>query len=130
MITAIADIPKEYHTGSSQYASAESEIDSIGMQQMSLGLSGSAHLIDRTKGIKAESRSAAIRATADDTSAIQSHPLSYIDNAMGRLEQRQRSQACQAIYTSQAIKMPRARETYFPDVEMESVETRQGHYDF
>ena len=65
-ITAIADMPKEFHTGSSQYASAKSEIESdasIGIQRMSLGFSGSAHLLDRAKGIKAKSRSAAIHAT-------------------------------------------------------------------
>ena len=92
---------KEYHTGSSQYASAESDIESdasIGIQRMSLGPSGSAHLLDRAKGIEAESRSAAIRSTGDDTSAIQGHLLSYIDNAMERFEQIQRSQAFQAIY--------------------------------
>ena len=68
--TAIADMTKEYHTGSSQYASAESDIESdasIGIQQMSLGPSGSAHLLDRAKEIKSEPRSAAIRATVDDT---------------------------------------------------------------
>ena len=94
-ITTTADMTKEYHTGSSQYASAESKIDSdasIGIQRMSLGPSGSDDLIDR--------------ATGDDTSAIQVHLLSYIDNAMERFEQRQRSQSFQAIYPSQAIKMP------------------------
>ena len=49
---------------------------------------------------------------------------------MDRFEQIQRSQACIAIYPRQAIKMPRARETYFPDVEMESVKSRQGQSDF
>ena len=86
---------------------------SIARQQMSLGPSRSAHLLDRAKGIRAEPRSASIRATGDDAAALQGHLLSYIDNAMERFEQRQRSEACQAIYTSQVIEMPRARETYF-----------------
>ena len=69
----IADMTKEYHTGSSQYASAESEVDSdasIGIQRMSLGPSGSAHLHERAKEIRAEPRSAAIRATGYDASAL------------------------------------------------------------
>ena len=85
---------KEYHTVSAQYASAEFEIKSdalIGTQIMSLGPSGSAHFIDRAKGIKAKSRSSAIRATGDNSSAIQGHLQSYIDNAMERFEQRQQS---------------------------------------
>ena len=95
--TAIPDMTKEYHTESSQYTSAESEIDSdasIGIQRMSLGPSGSAHLHERAKGIRAEPRSASIRATGDDAAALQGHLLSYIDNAMERFEQRQRSKAC------------------------------------
>ena len=95
--TTIADMTKEYHTESSQYTSAESEIDSdasIGIQRMSLGPSGSAHLHERAKGIRAEPRSASIRATGDDAAALQGHLLSYIDNAMERFEQRQRSKAC------------------------------------
>ena len=129
----IADITKKYHTGLSRYASAESEVDSdasIGIQQMSLGPSGSTHLHERSKVIRAEPRSAAIRATGDDAAALQGHLLSYIDNAMEQFEQKQRSQVCQSIYPSQAIKMPRARETYFLDAEMESVESRQGQSDF
>ena len=112
--TMIADMTTKYYTGSSQYPLVESQIVSdvsIGIQRMSLGLSGSAHLHDRAKGIRAEPRSAAIRATVDDAAALQGHLLSYINNAMEQFEQGQRSQACQAIYISQAIKMPRARET-------------------
>ena len=87
-------------------------------------------MIDRAKRSKAESRSAAIRATVNDTSAIQGQLLSNIHNAMKRLEQIQRSQACQAIHPSQAIKMPRARETHFSDVEMKLFGSRQGQSDF
>ena len=50
--TTIADMTKLYHTGSSQYASAESEIDSdasIDIQLMSLGPSEFAHLHERAK---------------------------------------------------------------------------------
>ena len=85
----IADIPKEYYTGSSQYESAESDIDSIGMQRMSLGPSGSAHLYDRAREIRAEPRSAAIRATGDDTAAIKEELLSYIDNTTEKIQPRQ-----------------------------------------
>ena len=49
---------------------------------------------------------------------------------MERFEQRRRVQDCQAINPGQAIKTPRARETYFPDVEMESVGSRQVQSDF
>ena len=83
--TTIAGMKKKYHTGSSHYASAESEIDSdasIGIQRMSLGPSGSAHLHYRAKEIRAEPRSAAIHATGDDTAVIQVQLLSYIDSAM------------------------------------------------
>ena len=41
---------REYHTESSQYVSAESEVESgdlIGIQQVSLGPNGAAHLRDR-----------------------------------------------------------------------------------
>ncbi|CAI5738349.1 unnamed protein product [Hyaloperonospora brassicae] len=92
--TTIADMTKEHHTGSSQYASAESESDSeasTGIQRMSLGPSGSSYLHDRAKGIKADPRSAAISTTGDDAVALQVHLLSYIDNAMERYEQRQRN---------------------------------------
>ena len=97
---------------------------------MSLGLSGSAYLLDRAKGSKAESRSATIRTTGNDTAAIQQKLLSCIDNAMEQFEQRQRSHSCQAIYSKQAIKMPRARETYFTSVEVESVGSSKGQYYF
>ena len=97
---------------------------------MSLGPSGSAHLLDRTKEIKAGLRSAAIRATGEDTSALQGHLLSYIDNAMERFKQIQRSKSTQAISPSQVIMMPRSRETDFPDVEMESVGSSQGRSGF
>ena len=86
---------KEYHTGSSQYASAESEIESdasISIQRMSLGPSGSAHLLDRAKEIKVGPRSAAIRANGDDTSAIQGQLISYIDTLWRHLYRE--SQAC------------------------------------
>ena len=93
---------------------------------MSLGPSGYVYLLDRAKEIKAEPRSAAIRATGEDKSTIQEHLLSYIDNTMERFQQRQQSQSCKAIYRSQAIKMPTARDTYSPDVEMKSVGSSHG----
>ena len=85
VISTTADIPKEYYTGSSQYASAESEIESddlVGIQQMALDPSGSNYMIDLAKRSKAESRSDAIRVTVNDTSAIQGQLLSNIHNAM------------------------------------------------
>ena len=45
-----AEVPRGYHTKSSQYASAEPEVesgDSIGIQRMSLSPSGAAYLRDR-----------------------------------------------------------------------------------
>ena len=48
--TAIADMTKKQYIGSSQYASQESKIESeasIGIQRMSLGPIGSAHLLNR-----------------------------------------------------------------------------------
>uniref|UniRef100_A0AAV1TWM2 Uncharacterized protein n=1 Tax=Peronospora matthiolae TaxID=2874970 RepID=A0AAV1TWM2_9STRA len=66
----IADIPSEYHTGSSQYASAESEMesdDSVGTQRMSLGPSGAAHLRDRVESVKLNSRSKATGAKEELT---------------------------------------------------------------
>ena len=65
---AIADTPRGYHTGSSQYASAKSEIDldgSIRIQRMSLGPSGTSHLRERMVKSKDESRSAATDAKED-----------------------------------------------------------------
>ena len=54
---AIADVPRGYHTGSSQYASAESDIDSdksMDIQSMALGLSRASHLQARMVRIKDE----------------------------------------------------------------------------
>ena len=65
---SIADAPRGYHTGPSEYASAESEIESdelIGIQQMALGPSGATRLRDRVVRIKDESCSAAACARKD-----------------------------------------------------------------
>ena len=61
-VATIADTPREQHTGSSQYASAESEMesdDSVGIQRMSLDPSGAAHLRDRGETAKLKPRSMA-----------------------------------------------------------------------
>ena len=113
---------KNKKNGSSQYALAETEIKSdasIGIQRMSLGPSGSSHLLYSAKDVKAESLSAAIRATEHDTLSIQVNMLSYIDNAMGGFEHRQQSQDGQAIFPNQTIKTPIVQEAYFADVETE-----------
>uniref|UniRef100_A0AAV1VBJ4 Uncharacterized protein n=1 Tax=Peronospora matthiolae TaxID=2874970 RepID=A0AAV1VBJ4_9STRA len=100
---AIADTPRGYHTGSSQYASAESEMesdDSVGIQRMSLGPSGAAHLRDQVDAIKCEPRSAIACAKEEMTSARQGHLQTYLKEAMERFYQDQREQAYQAIYPS------------------------------
>ena len=79
-------------------------------ERMSLGRSGSAHLHYRAKEIRAEPRSAAIRATGDDAAALQGHMLSYIDNAMDRFEQRQRIQDWQAIISKSSDQYDKSSE--------------------
>ena len=111
----------------------ESEIEadaSIGIQQMSLDHSGSAHLLDHAKENETGPRSAAIRTTGEDTSALKGHLLSYIDNAMKKFEHRQRSKFTQAIYPSQVVNMPKSRETDFPDIEVKFLGSSQGLSDF
>uniref|UniRef100_A0AAV1TUP4 Uncharacterized protein n=1 Tax=Peronospora matthiolae TaxID=2874970 RepID=A0AAV1TUP4_9STRA len=61
-VATIADVPRGYHAGSSQYASAEYEMesyDSVGIQRMSLGPSGATYLRDRVESVKLNSRSKA-----------------------------------------------------------------------
>ena len=72
--TAIADDPRGYLTGLSQYVSAESEIESddlIGIQLMSRGPSGAANLRDRVETIKIEPRSITVRAKEEMISTKQ-----------------------------------------------------------
>ncbi|MCY0726090.1 hypothetical protein OVW19_30570, partial [Klebsiella pneumoniae] len=57
-VGTIADVPKGHYTGSSQYASAESEMESdnsVGIQRMSLGPSGAALICDRVESVKMNS---------------------------------------------------------------------------
>ena len=131
-ILAIADAPKGYHTGSSQYVSAESEIESdvsIGIQRMALGPSGANHLRDHMVRIKDESRSAAACAREDVRTNISGPLPTYFKAAMKRFQQEQREQARQAVYSSQTVRRTRKQETYTPDVEMESVGSRQDRSD-
>ena len=122
-VATIADTPREQHTGSSQYASAESEMesdDSFGIQRMSLGPSGAAHLRDRSETAKLEPRSMATCTKYQMTTTVQGYLQKYLEEARERVRQDQRERAYQAIYPSQRIKPARAHERYNPDVEMES----------
>ena len=79
-----ADAPREYHTGSSQYASAESEVesdDSVCIQRMSLGPSGAAHLRDRVETIKRDPRSTATCAKDQMTATMQGYLQKYLNEA-------------------------------------------------
>uniref|UniRef100_A0AAV1VNF3 CCHC-type domain-containing protein n=1 Tax=Peronospora matthiolae TaxID=2874970 RepID=A0AAV1VNF3_9STRA len=107
--------------------------DSIGIQRMSLGPSGAAHLRDQVDAIKCEPRSAIACAKEEMTSAMQGHLQTYLKEAMERFHQDQREQAYQAVYPSQRINPARVQEVYIPDVEMESVRShrsRSNHFDF
>ena len=99
-VATIAEVPRGYHTGSSQYASGESEMesdDSVGFQRMSLGPSGAALLCDRFESVKMNSRSKATGAKGQKTITTQGLLQTYLDEAMERFRQDQQKQACQAI---------------------------------
>ena len=118
---AIADTPSGYHTGSSQYAPAESEIESdepIGIQRMELGISGETYPRDRMVRIKEESRSAAACAREEVRPNIPGPIQTYLEAAMRHFQQEQREQSRQAVYPSQNVRRTRKQETYIPDVEM------------
>ena len=130
--TTIADVPRGYYTGLSQYASADSEMesdDSVGIQRMSLGQSGAPHLRDRVETIKVEPQSTITCAKEEMTSNMQGYLRTYLDEAIERFHQDQRERAYQAIYPSQRIKPARVQETYTPDVEMESVRSHHSRSD-
>ena len=82
---AIADAPRGYHTGSSQYASADSEIksdESIGIQRMALGPSTSTHLRNHMVRIKDEPRSVAAYAKEDERPNTPGPLQSYFEASM------------------------------------------------
>ena len=84
---SIADAPRGYHTGPSEYASAESEIESdelIGIQQMALVPSGAPPLRDVMVRIKDESRSAAACVREDVSPSIPGPLQTYLKAAMRR----------------------------------------------
>ena len=86
---AIVDNPRGYNNGSSQLASAESEIesdDSIGIQRMSLGPSGAAHLRDRVETIKTEPRLTTARSKEETNSTTQGHLQTYLEEALERFQ--------------------------------------------
>ncbi|CAI5722019.1 unnamed protein product [Peronospora effusa] len=120
----IEDIPKGYHTGSSQYVSAESEgesDDSINMQRMSLGPAGAAHIRERLAPIKAREQSTSAL-TAEDMNVTGSGQLqSYFEAAMRKYEQDQ----ARMIASRSAIptKPPKV---CISDVDMESAGSRQS----
>ena len=125
-IMPIDDIPKGYHTGSSQYASAESEMgssDSMNIQRMSLGPTGAALLRERMAPIKIEARSTK-EATPQDANPIGSGQLqSYFEAAMKKYAQDQQAYARQKASrsNSRSILPTTFPESNYPDVEMESV---------
>ena len=107
--TVIADAPSGYLTGSSQCASAESEIESddlIDIQRMSLSPSGVAHLRDRLEKIKSEPRSTA-RAEGETNSTTQGHLQAYLEEALESFKHEQRVRVYQAIYPIQRVKTAR-----------------------
>uniref|UniRef100_A0AAV1U8B6 Uncharacterized protein n=1 Tax=Peronospora matthiolae TaxID=2874970 RepID=A0AAV1U8B6_9STRA len=120
-VATIADVPMGYHTGSSQYASAESEMeseDSVGIQRMSLGPSDATHLRDRVESVKLNSRSKATGSKEKMTTPTQGLLQTHLDEAMKRFRQDQRIRAYRAIYPNQRIKPARPRERFTPIVEM------------
>ena len=130
--TTIADVPRGYHTGSSQYASADSGMesdDSVGIQRVSLGPSGAVHLRDRDEMIKIEPQTTITCAKGEMTSTMQGHLRTYLDEAIERFHQDQQKRSYQAIYPSQRIKPARVQETSTPDVEMESVRSHLSRSD-
>ena len=86
----IVDIPKGYHTGSSQYMSAESEVESddssINIQRMSLGPAGATHIRERMAPIKTEARSKTASATQGMNATGSGQLQSYFDAAMRKYE--------------------------------------------
>ena len=95
-VATIADTPREQHTGSSQYASAESEMesdDSVGIQRMSLGPSGAAHLRDRGETANLDPRSMATCTKDQMTTTMQGYLHNYFEEARERVRQDLREQA-------------------------------------
>ena len=96
---------------------------------MALVLSRVTHLRDSMVRIKDESRSAAA-CTREDTIPNVPVPLqTYFEAAMRQFQQKQRKQARQSVYSSQAVRLTSRQKTYVPDVEMASVESRQYRSD-
>ena len=95
-VAAIVIVPREYHTGSSQYVSAESEMKSdnlFGIELMHLGLSDTANLCDRVETVTLDPRSTATCAKEQMTTSMQGHLQKYLDEARERDRQDQREQA-------------------------------------
>ena len=112
--------PRGYHTGSSQYASAESEVeseDSIPIQRMSLGPSGADLIRERASQKNIQGRSTEVPAESG-------HLQSYFEAAMKKYEEDQRNFARQTARRSRIPAIPQA--SYVPDVEMESVGSCPG----
>ena len=86
----MTESPREYYTGSLQYASAESEVEydeSIGIQRMVLSPSGATHLRDRMERIKDESRLAAVCAKEDKSRNIAGPLHTFFEASMRRFHQ-------------------------------------------
>lgn len=96
---------------------------------MSCGPSGTAHLRDRVEKIESEKRSAAELAEEDNAHATQGHLQAYFDAAMKHFQDEQQENARKAIYPSQRVMMPKVRDAYTPDAEMESVRSHCGRSD-
>ena len=88
---------------------------------MSLGPSGTIHLLDRIERIKDESRLAAACAREEVSPNIAGQSLSYFETAMRGFQQEQREQARNVIYPRQIVRRAIKQETLISYVEMELV---------
>uniref|UniRef100_A0AAV1UIC4 Uncharacterized protein n=1 Tax=Peronospora matthiolae TaxID=2874970 RepID=A0AAV1UIC4_9STRA len=95
-VATIANVPRGYHTGSSQHASAESEMeleDFVGIQRMSLCQSGATYVCDQVDSVKLNSRSKATGAKEQMMTTTQGLLQTYLDEAMERFRKDQRERA-------------------------------------
>ena len=131
-IVPMENIAHDYHTGSSQYASAESEVnsdESIGITRMSLGPTGVALLRDHKMPTKTEQQSRSANVNPKGPSNLKS----YFEAAMEKFVKDQQAQDQINHQANQVRNPPNQTERYMPDVDMESVGSHHGRsneYDF
>ena len=126
-IASFSEVRKEYQSGSSQYASADSSFgsnQSISVQQMSLGLPGTQYLQDREVQVKAEPQPTNKMAHMQTINTVPNQMQSFFNAAIKRFLGEQK------MADQDGSRQPRSHPApvapNIPDVEMESVGSRHS----